>query len=99
MITYSFLDASENVGIPVPQKNAGLYSGEEVPHKHPRYGGNDYSEPRVQPDAIAYSQKFYEGAKNHIPTAVRLGNNTMINNPYNVYDDKYNSLCYRTIYN
>ena len=94
MITYSFLDPKENVGIPTPQKNAGLYGGEDTPHKHSKWGAADYSEPHLQPDAVAYSERFYEGAKHHIPTSIRPGNNSMTTNPYSIYSDKYNSMCY-----
>lgn len=94
MISYSFLNPSENVGIPTPQKNAGLYSGENTPHRHSKWGAADYSEPHLTPDAVEYSSRFYEGAKNHIPTTIRPGNNTMLKNPYSVYNEQYNSLCY-----
>lgn len=89
---YSFLDPSENVGIPPPMKNAGLYA-EDVKHTKTKWS-KDYRGPRTEPDAVAFSQHFYEGAKNHIPTAVRPGNNTILNNPYTYVSTKYNAMCY-----
>ncbi len=99
MISYSYLDPKQNVGIPMPQKNAGLYGGEQTLHRHSKWGAADYSEERVEPDAVAYSAHFYEGAQNHIPTANRPGNNTILKNPFTIHDEKFNSLCYGIINN
>lgn len=89
---YKYLDPSENVGLPKPLKNAGLYS-ENVPHTQ-RQWGKDYRGQYIPPDAVAYATQFFELAKNHIPTGIRPGNNTMIYNPYKFYDDKFNGMCY-----
>ena len=89
---YSFLEPSENVGIPEPQKNAGLYAG-DTPYKKTQWS-KDYRGPRIEPDAVAFSTQFYEGARNHIPTGIRPGNNTILKNPYNYVSTTYNTMCY-----
>lgn len=91
---YSYLDPKDNV-IYVPEvKNAGLYSS-DVPFKKTAWG-KDYSEPRIEPDAVSYSSTFYEGARHHIPTGVRPGNNTNIKNTYTFINSKYNTMCYNS---
>ena len=92
MISYSFIDPSENVGIPPPQKHAGLYSSDE-PYKNTNWS-KDYRGPRIEPDAVAYANTFGIGAKKHIPTSIRPGNNTIVNNPYSFKSTEYNSMCY-----
>lgn len=92
MISYSFLDPSENSGIPPPQKYAGLYSSDE-PYTDTLWS-KDYRGPRIEPDAVAYASKFDEVAKSHIPTSIRPGNNTIKNNPYSFSSKTYNTMCY-----
>lgn len=92
MISFSFIDPSENFGIPPPQKYAGLYSSDE-PYTKTNWS-KDYRGPHVEPDAVAYANKFAIGAKSHIPTSVRPGNNTIKNNPYSFTSTEYNSMCY-----
>ena len=74
MISYSFIDPSENIGIPPPQRYAGLYSSDE-PYTNTKWS-KDYRGPRIEPDAVAYASKFSDGAKGHIPITIRPGNNT-----------------------
>jgi len=92
MPIFSYLDPSENIGIPPPMKNAGLYAG-DVQYTKTKWS-KDYRGPRVEPDAVAFSSQFYDGAKNHVPTGIRPGNNTIINNPYTFVNTKYNAMCY-----
>jgi hypothetical protein len=90
MNTFSYLDASENVGIPLPQPHAGLYAP-DAPHNKSKWSKN-YSGPRIEPDSVSYAKEFY--IQSHIPTNIRPGNNTIQNNPYKFNDPKYNSMCY-----
>jgi hypothetical protein len=86
-MTYSYLDPLDNVGIPERVPYAGLYAVFD-PKKHVFS-----QEPkRIEPDAVAYSAEFY--AKNHIPTSIRQGNNTIKNNPYKFVNTQYNMMCY-----
>lgn len=89
---YSFLDPSENVGLPKPMINNGIYAS-DIPYIK-KIWSKDYRGPKIEPDAVAFSHHFYEGAKNHIPTGIRPGNNTIINNPYQFISNKYNYMCY-----
>jgi hypothetical protein len=91
MSTYKLLDPAENVGIPQPQPYAGLYAP-NVPHIKTTWS-KDYRK-YVPPDAVAYSSQYFELAKGHIPTSVRVGNNTIVNSPFKFKSDTYNSLCY-----
>jgi hypothetical protein len=92
MISYSFIDPSENIGIPPPQRYAGLYSSDQ-PYTNTKWS-KDYRGPRIEPDAVEYAKKFSDGAKGHIPTSIRPGNNTIKNNPYSFSSTSYNSMCY-----
>jgi len=90
IMIYSYLDPSENVGIPAPVPHAGLYAS-DASYKQTQWS-KDYRGPRIEPDAVAYASQFY--APNHVPTGARPGNNTIINNPYKFGDRKYNGMCY-----
>lgn len=73
-LEYSVLDEHDNNSpIPEPLKNAGLYTGDVLFDKKP--WGNNYIQPRVPPDAVAYAGQFY--APHHIPSYTRPGNNTV----------------------
>lgn len=87
---YSYIDPSENVGIPQSQPHAGLYAP-DAPHTQTQWS-KDYRGPRLEPDSVAYAKQFYMPA--HIPTNIRPGNNTINNNPFKFNDTKYNSMCY-----
>jgi len=93
MISYSFLDPSENVGIPVPAKHAGLYTSDQ-PYENTLWA-KDYRGERVNPEATDYSKHYNELARTHIPTSVRPGNNLIDKNTYNFTDLKYNSICFK----
>jgi hypothetical protein len=95
MISFSFIDNSENYGIPPPQKYAGLYSSDE-PYKNTNWS-KDYRGPRIEPDSVAYSQTFGQGSNGHIPITIRPGNNTIKNNPYSFSSTEYNSMCYNKL--
>lgn len=92
MINFSFLDPTENVGLPQPMENAGLYANDLTKTK--KNFSYDYDVKRIEPDAIKYSSTYFELAKSHIPTGVRPGNNSIIDNKFVINDTKYNSLCY-----
>ena len=93
-LSYKFLDPAENVGIPQPVPYAGLYS--DAPYAQNKWG-KDYRGERIPPDAVAYSQHFFELAKHHIPSVPRPGNNTLLNNPYRfTNNNNLNTLCYST---
>lgn len=77
-IEYSELDSNESP-VPEPMKNAGLYTGDVLFDKKP--WGNNYVQPRVAPDAVAYASQFY--APHHIPSYTRPGNNTVNSELYN----------------
>lgn len=85
---YSYLDPLENVGIPPPAPNAGLYGISQD------YKQNMLNNNRIEPDAVSFVSQSDFFAKNHIPTNIRPGNNTIKNNPYKFMDVKYNSMCY-----
>jgi hypothetical protein len=87
---FSYLDPSENVGIPPPMPHAGLYAPDAA-YTQTQWS-KDYRGPRIEPDAVAYASHFY--APNHIPTYTRPGNNSILNNPFKFSDTKYNSMCY-----
>jgi hypothetical protein len=90
-MTYKYLDPAENVGLPSPVPYAGLYS--DAPYSQNKWS-KDYRGPQIPPDAVAYSQQYFELARYHIPTASRPGNNTVLNNPYRfTYNNNYNTLC------
>jgi hypothetical protein len=89
---YKFLDPAENVGLPKPLKYAGLYS-EDTPYYKTKWS-KDYRGAYVPPDAVSYSSRYFELARNHIPTGIRPGNNTILNSPYKFYDDKLNGMCF-----
>jgi hypothetical protein len=78
--------------IPEPQKNAGLYTGDVLFDKKP--WGNNYLQPKVQPDAVDYASQFY--ASHHIPSYNRPGNNTINTSSYKIYKDpsQYNFSCH-----
>lgn len=89
---YSYIDYKFNQPTPPPMKNAGIYSGDISFSKQP--WGNDYRQPRVDPDAAAYAAQFY--AKNHVPSYQnRPGNNTVKSNYIQTYNNpNYNLSCY-----
>lgn len=87
-LEYSELDNHDSP-IPEPLKNAGLYTGDVLFDKKP--WGNNYTQPRVQPDAIAYAAQFY--APHHIPSYTRPGNNTIDTNLYR-HVENYNFSCH-----
>jgi hypothetical protein len=91
--SYSFLDPNENVGVPPPMRHAGLYTSDESYHE--TVWSKDYRGPRIDPDAISYSQHYNELARGHIPTNVRPGNNSIEKNNYSFNDDKYNKICFK----
>lgn len=89
---YSFIDKNENNSVPLPLKNAGLYTGDVSFSKKP--WGNDYTKDKVNPDAVSYAAEFY--AKHHIPGGNRPGNNNLENDFYQYYDNtSYNFQCYK----
>lgn len=88
---FSYLDPSENVGIPQPMKNAGLYAG-DIPFKKTKYS-RDYSTGRIEPDAVAFASQFDPLARSHIPTSIRPGNNSILNNPF-TFMPNMNTMCY-----
>ena len=90
-MNFSFLDSTENVSVPPPMQNAGLYSG--IPYKKNKWA-KDYSTPRLAPDAVEYSSQYFELAKGHIPTSSRPGNNSIPSNKFLITDTNYNTLCY-----
>lgn len=91
-MNYSFLVPEENVSLPQPMVNNGLYGGSSANSSEWK---KEYKVPeRIAPDAIAYSSQFFELAKSHIPTGVRPGNNTIIDNKFVITDLKYNTLCF-----
>lgn len=92
-MNYSYLNPKDNVSIPPPMKNAGLYSG-DVPFTQKQWS-KDYSEKRIEPDAVAYSSKFFPLAQGHIPTSIRLGNNSIKNGTFTIKDYSYNTMCYQ----
>lgn len=91
-ISFSYIDPSENVGIPPPMKYAGLYSS-DVPYTNTLWS-KDYRGPRIDPDAVSYASQYDEVAKTQIPTTIRPGNNTMTKNPYMFSSTSYNTMCY-----
>ena len=92
-MNYSFLDPTENVSIPPPMINAGLYAP-DIPYKPTKWSKDYRVIQHLEPDAVSYASQFNPIAKNHIPTGVRPGNNTILNNPYNFFDKKFNTMCY-----
>ena len=91
-MNFSYLDQEDNVSIPPPMNNAGLYSG--LPSTQTQWAKN-YNVKRIEPDAVKYSSTYFELAKSHIPTNVRPGNNSIIDNKFVINYLKYNTLCYR----
>lgn len=91
-ISYSFLDPSENVGIPQPMRHAGLYTSEQ-PYENTLWG-KDYRGERVQPDAVEYAKHYNELARKHIPTSIRPGNNAVQPNAYSFIDSQHNTVCF-----
>lgn len=87
---YKFLDADDQVTLPTPQANAGLYAP-DAPHVKTTWS-KDYRK-YIPPDAVAYSSTYFELARGHINTANRPGNNTILNNPFRFYSDASNALC------
>ena len=92
-LDYSFVIPEENVGIPPPMRYAGLYSS-DVPYTNTLWA-KEYRGERVEPDAVAYSKQYNELAKKHIPTSIRPGNNSIVNNPYGFDNDKSNIMCFK----
>jgi len=91
-LLFSYLDKKENSTIPPPKNNAGLYAedGESFTKKP---WGNDYSGPKIEPDAAKYCTQFY--AKHHIPSTNRPGNNSLNTDMFQFYNKKtYNFQCY-----
>lgn len=90
-LDYSELNYSGSV-VPEPLKNAGLYTGDVLFDKKP--WGNNYVQPKVPPDAVAYASQFY--ASHHVPTYNRPGNNTVNTSLYKIYKDPsiYNISCH-----
>ncbi len=91
--TYKYLDSSQNVGMPLPQANAGLYA--DLPYTQGERS-KTYTRKHIQPDAVTYSQHYFELARHHIPTGIRPGNNTLTVNPYSFSQKDYNRLCYKS---
>ena len=91
-LEYSYIDYEFNQPTPPPMKNAGLYTDDITFSKKP--WGNDYTQPRVEPDAASYASQFY--AKNHIPSyQTRPGNNTVKSNYVQSYKNpNLNLSCY-----
>jgi hypothetical protein len=94
-LDFSELDYKPNVPTPPPVKNAGLYTGDVLFDKKP--WGNNYKQPRVPPDAVAYASQFY--ASHHIPSHNRPGNNHLDSKHYTEYktldpNAQYNFYCY-----
>jgi hypothetical protein len=92
-VTYKYLNPSENVGMPPPQKNAGLYA--DLPYTQTERS-KTYAREHIQPDAVSYSKHYFELARHHIPTGIRPGNNTLQINPYTFSQKHYNRLCYKS---
>lgn len=93
MSSYSFLDPSENVGIPFPAKHAGLYTSDQ-PYENTLWA-KDYRGERVDPEATEYAKHYNELAKSHIPTSIRPGNNSISTDIFSFVDQKYNSICFK----
>jgi len=91
-LEYSYIEYEFNQPTPPPMKNAGLYTDDITFSKKP--WGNDYTQPRVEPDAASYAAQFY--AKNHIPSyQTRPGNNTVKSNYVQSYKNpNLNLSCY-----
>jgi len=83
-LEYGELNYAPNVGVPIPPKNAGLYTGEVLFDKKP--WGNNYKQPSVFPDAVDFTAQFY--ASHHIPSFNRPGNNTVVTSMFKKYTDK-----------
>lgn len=77
---------TEKVPLPEPLKNAGLYTGDVLFDKKP--WGNNYLQPRIEPDAVSFSSQFY--APHHIPSYNRPGNNTVNTPLFTEYKDTQN---------
>lgn len=92
MISYSYIDTSLDTGMPAPMKHAGLYSSDE-PYENTLWS-KDYRGDPTPPDAVEYAKKYDMISQNHIPTSVRPGNNTILNNPFTFSNTQYNSLCF-----
>lgn len=92
MISYSYIDTTLDVAMPTPMKHAGLYSSDE-PYENTLWG-KDYRGDPIPPDAVEYAKKYDKVAQNHIPTSVRPGNNTVLNNPFTFSSKNFNSLCF-----
>lgn len=92
-LDYSYILPEENVGIPPPMRYAGLYSS-DLPYTNTQWA-KEYRGERVDPDAVAYSEHYNELAKKHIPTSIRPGNNSILNNPYSFESDVSNIMCFK----
>lgn len=87
-LEYSIVEESD---IKIPEQiNAGLYTGNVLFNKKP--WGNEYLQPKVNPDAVSYAAQFY--APHHIPSYNRPGNNTLDTNLYSQNNANYNFKCY-----
>lgn len=88
MIEYSYVD-NTNILLE-PQKNAGLYSGDDDSFLYKEWGGRHlYYTP---PNASDYCSHFY--AKNHIPSLqTRPGNNSVESKFIKNDDDNYTVSC------
>lgn len=90
---FSFLNIEKNKIIFPKLKNAGIYKESETDNFSNKPWGNNFLENKVEPDAEAYSNKFY--AKNHIPSSYRPGNNPKPNKYEFINTEKYNTKCYK----
>lgn len=90
-MNFSYLDPKENVSIPPPMDNHGIYA--EKPKSKSEWAKN-YDTKRIEPDAVKYSSTFFELAQGHIPTGNRPGNNTIMDDKFTITSLKYNTLCY-----
>ena len=89
---YSYIDNKNNENLLIPQKQSGLYGGNDESFLTKLWGSR-CKLPAIQPDAAEYCKYFY--VKNQIPSyQTRPGNNEPKSDFVKDYDDKkYNLSC------
>lgn len=89
MIEYSYIEDDEV--ILEPQKNAGLYGGNDDSFLYKEWGGRHLIN-YTPPNSSDYCSHFY--AKNHIPSLqTRPGNNSVESKFVKHNDENYNISC------
>ncbi len=88
---YSYIDMLENVDVPPPSLNGGLYTGS------PFESGAPWGNVAIVPEADTYTQNLQSAnpppGGMFIPSHTRLGNNTVNQFTHQPYGNNFNFMC------